>query len=100
MSLDEDCCPYCGNGHDALDINHVQLRLSNTKPELLYRTRTEAQVELVANLSEVLNRDLGQNLEPLTGEISHFYLSFALEDIKSLNTALVGLYEILAEKQE
>lgn len=99
-SLDEDCCPYCGNGHEPLDINHVQSRLSSAPILIRYSTRTEAQIYLMANLAEVLSRDLMNNLEPLTGEVDHRYLSFALEDICNLNTALVDLYEILVEKAE
>jgi len=99
QSLDEDCCPYCGNGHDALDTNHVQPSLSSVPILIRYSTRTEAQIYLMANLAEVLSRDLMNNLEPLTGEVDRRYLSFALEDICNLNAALVGLYEILAARQ-
>lgn len=97
-----DCCPYCGgNGHEPLDINHVQSLPPSAAPNLIfYTTRTEAQVELVANLSEDFNRALSNNLEPLTGEIDYRYLDFALEHICNLNTTLIGLYEILAAKLE
>jgi hypothetical protein len=51
-------------------------------------------------LSQELNRALQGNLEPLTGEIDHRYLDFALQHITNLNTALIGLYEMLAAKLE
>ena len=100
LEIELDCCPYCGNEQESLDINYVQPHLSSAPILIRHSTRTEAQIYLMANLAEVLSRDLMDNLEPLTGEVDHRYLSFALEDICNLNTALVSLYEILVEKAE
>lgn len=97
-----DCCPYCGTAeqHEPLDKNHVQPQPSSAPSLIFYRTRTRVQVELVINLSKDLNRALRANIEPLTDEIDYRYLDFALEHICNLNTALIGLYEILDAKLE
>lgn len=85
-SVQSDCCPYCGTT-DKLP-----------QPRLIYRTRTEAQVELVASLATRLISDLQNEIMPRSGELNPHGISFALEDICSLNTALIGLHEILAAK--
>lgn len=89
-SVQSECCPYCGDRKE-----------NKLTPSLIfYRTRTRVQVELVINLAKDLNRALRANIEPLTDEIDYRYLDFAIEHICNLNTALIGLYEILDAKLE
>ncbi|MDF0553185.1 hypothetical protein [Kamptonema sp. UHCC 0994] len=68
-------------------------------PKLIYNNRIEAQAELVDEQADYVYQILMDSLHPKTGQIAPEYRDYCLAMLCSLNTAVVGLYELLGGEQ-
>lgn len=68
-------------------------------PKLIYDNRIEAQAELVDEQADFVYQLLMDRLHPKTGQIAPEYRDYCLAMLCSLNTAVVGLYELLGGEQ-